>query len=55
MIGTGIFLTCFIEYMSVQESTKELYCKDPALPTLDALSCERTPYVIDVDDYKTKL
>jgi len=43
--------------ISVQESTKEsrLYSRDPALPTLDALSHERTPYMIDLDDYKTEL
>lgn len=29
--------------------------RDPALPTLDALSRERTPYMVDLDDYKTDL
>jgi len=46
--------------VSVQDSTKEspfflLYSHDPTLPTLDALLRERTPYLVDLDDYKTEL
>ena len=32
-----------------------MHGRDPALPTLDALSRERTPYMIDTDDYITEL
>jgi len=46
--------------ISVQESTKEspfflLYGRDPALLTLDALSRECFPYMVDLNDYKTEL
>ena len=32
-----------------------LYGRDPTLPTLEALSHERSPYTIHLDDYKTDL
>ncbi len=45
-------------HVSVQESTREspfflLYGRNPTL--LEALSRERSPYVLDLDDYKTEL
>ncbi len=46
--------------VSVQESTRESpfylpYGRDPTLPVLEALSRERSPYVVDLDNYKTEL
>ena len=46
--------------VSVQDSTKEspfflLYRRDPQIPTKSALSQPKTPYMIDIDDYKTEL
>ncbi len=46
--------------ITLQESTKEspfllLYGRDPALPTLDALLREPTPYMVDLDNYKTEI
>ena len=46
--------------VSVQDSTKEsplflLYGQDPQLPTESALTQPRTPYMINVDDYRTEL
>ena len=46
--------------VSVQESTKEspvflLYGRDPTLPTLETLLRERSPYMFNLDDYKTEL
>lgn len=46
--------------VSVQDSTKEspfflLYGHDPQLPTESALTQPRTPYMIDIDHYKTEL
>ena len=46
--------------ISLQESTREspsflLYGRDPMLPTLEALSRDRSPYMLDINDYKTEL
>ena len=46
--------------VSVQESIREspfflLYGRDPTLPMLEALSRERSPYMVDLNDYKTEL
>ena len=61
MIGTCIFLMCFM--LTEFQSRTELYLVEfspvsfffMVETTLDALSCERTPYMIDVDDYNTEL
>ena len=61
MGGGHISHNVFYAYwVSMQESTREspfflLYGCDPALPTSDTLSRERTPYMVDLDDYKLDL
>lgn len=45
---------------SAQESTKEspffmMYGRDPRIPTETILTYERSPYAVDVEDYKTDL
>ena len=46
--------------VSAQESVREspfflLYGRDPRQPNDEALSCPTTPYVVDMDDYKSEL
>ena len=62
VIGTGISIPflLFAYRASVQESTREspfylLYGRDPRLPTDSILNHVASPYVVDVDDYKTAM
>lgn len=46
--------------VSAQESTREspfflMFGRDPRQPTEEALSCPTSPYLVDVDDYKSEL
>ena len=50
----------FAYRVTIQESTKEspfylLYGRDPRLPTENALSMPTTPYMVDLEDYRTEL
>ena len=45
---------------NIQQSTKEspfflLYGRDPRMPSDSALNCASTPYMVDLDDYKSEL
>ena len=59
-IVIGIFHRYICLQGSAQEYTKEshfilLYGRDFTLFTLDTLSHEHTPYMADLDDYKSEL
>ena len=50
----------FAYHATIQESTREspfylLYGRDPRLPTESVLNHVKSPYVVDVDDYKTTM
>lgn len=50
----------YVYWVSAQESVREspfylLYRRDPRQPINEALSCLTTPYVVDIDDYKSEL
>ena len=45
---------------SIQDSTKKspfflLYGRDPHIPSESVLNCPSTPYMVDIDDYKSEL
>ena len=41
--------------LSKNPQKSHLYGRDPTLPTVGAPLHERTPYMVDLDDYKTEL
>ena len=50
----------FAYRVNVQDSTKEspsflLYGRDPRIPSESALNCLATPYMVDLDNYKSEL
>ena len=49
----------FVYCASLQESTKEspfflMYGRDPHVPTSTVLTYHRSPYTVDIDDYKSE-
>ena len=57
---THLLYLLFAHTVTAQESSRELpfflvYGRDPHVPTETVLSHQRSPYLVDVDDYKEDL
>ena len=57
---TRLLYVLFAYRASLQESTKEspfflLYGRDPRVPTSTVLTYQRSPYTIDINDYKSEM